>query len=87
MRLFQYRIEHRREIAGRGADDLQDFGGRSLLLARLPSGDIGEPGVQPVPDEPCKVMTGRLPQLGFGLGIAGEHQLAAVGRRQMHVPR
>ena len=24
-------------------------------------------------------------ELGFGLGIAGEHQLAAVSRRQVHV--
>src|SRR6516162_10521059 len=31
-RLFQYRVEHRREIAGRGVDDLQYFGGGGLLL-------------------------------------------------------
>ena len=35
MRPVQYRVEHRREIAARGIDDLQDFGGRSLLLQRL----------------------------------------------------
>ena len=36
MRLFQHRIEHRREIAGRGIDNLQHLGGRGLLLQRLP---------------------------------------------------
>ena len=35
VRLFQHRIEHRREIAGRGIDDLQYLGGRGLLLQRL----------------------------------------------------
>ena len=35
MRLFQYRVEDRREIAGRGIDDLQHLGGRGLLLQRL----------------------------------------------------
>ena len=35
VRLFQYRIEHRREIAGRRIDDLQHLGGRGLLLQRL----------------------------------------------------
>ena len=35
MRLFQHRVEHRREIAGRGVDDLQYLGGRGLLLQRL----------------------------------------------------
>jgi len=35
VRLFQDRIEHRREIAGRGIDDLQYLGGRGLLLQRL----------------------------------------------------
>ena len=34
-RLFQHRVEHRREIAGRGVDDLQHLGGRGLLLQRL----------------------------------------------------
>jgi hypothetical protein len=34
-RLFQHRVEHWRKIAGRGVYDLQDFGGRSLLLQRL----------------------------------------------------
>ena len=34
-RLFQHRIEHRREVAGRGIDDLQHLGGRGLLLQRL----------------------------------------------------
>jgi hypothetical protein len=33
--LFEHRIEHWREIAGRGIDDLQHFGGRSLLFERL----------------------------------------------------
>jgi len=36
--LFEHCIEHRREVAGRAVDDLQDLGGRSLLrqcLARL----------------------------------------------------
>ena len=28
-------VEHRREIAGRGVDDLQHLGGRGLLLQRL----------------------------------------------------
>ena len=34
-RLFQHRVEHRRQIAGRGVDDLQHLGGRGLLLQRL----------------------------------------------------
>src|SRR5262249_9162307 len=37
-RFLQYRIEHRREVTGRGVNDLQYFGGRGLLfegLARL----------------------------------------------------
>ena len=29
---IEQRIEHRREVARRGIDDLQDFGGRGLLL-------------------------------------------------------
>src|SRR5215469_4425758 len=32
MRLLQYCIEHWREVAGRGIDDLQDLGGGSLLI-------------------------------------------------------
>src|SRR5215813_4494522 len=32
VRLFQYRLEHRREIARRGIDDLQYLGGCGLLL-------------------------------------------------------
>src|SRR5215472_5891554 len=35
MRLLQNRVEYRREIAGRGIDDLQHLGGRGLLLQRL----------------------------------------------------
>ena len=35
VRLFEDRVEHRREIAGRAVDDLQDLGGRGLLLQRL----------------------------------------------------
>jgi len=34
-RLFEHRVEHRREIAGRGIDDLQYLCGRSLLFERL----------------------------------------------------
>ena len=34
-RLVEDRIEHRGEVAGRGIDDLQDFGGRGLLVERL----------------------------------------------------
>ena len=34
-RLFEHRVEHRREVAGRGIDDLQHLGGRGLLLQRL----------------------------------------------------
>ena len=34
-RLFEHRVEHRGEIAGRGIDDLQDLGGRGLLVQRL----------------------------------------------------
>jgi hypothetical protein len=33
--LFQHGIEHRREIAGRRVDDLQDFGGGGLALKSL----------------------------------------------------
>ena len=32
LRLVEDRIEHRREVAGRGIDDLQHLGGRGLLL-------------------------------------------------------
>src|SRR5215831_5823595 len=35
MRLIQYCIEHRGEIAGRGVDDLQYLGRRGLLLQRV----------------------------------------------------
>src|SRR5262249_12226298 len=35
VRLLQDRVEHRRELAGRGVDDLQDRGGRGLLLQGL----------------------------------------------------
>src|SRR6516162_9953126 len=34
-RPFEHRVEHRREVAGRRIDDLQDFGSRSLPLKRL----------------------------------------------------
>src|SRR5262249_39407539 len=35
VRLFKYRVEHGRKIAGRRIDDLQDLGGRGLLLQGL----------------------------------------------------
>ena len=35
VRLFQHRVEHRREVAGRGIDDPQHLGGRGLLLQGL----------------------------------------------------
>src|SRR5438045_3213905 len=35
MRLLQYRVEYRRQIAGRGIDDPQHLGGRGLLLQGL----------------------------------------------------
>ena len=35
MRFFQYRVEHRREITGRGIDDPEHLGRRRLLLLRL----------------------------------------------------
>ncbi len=35
MRLFEDRVEHRREITGRAIDDLQHLGGRRLLLQGL----------------------------------------------------
>ena len=35
VRLLQYRVEHRGEVARRGIDDLQDLGGRGLLLQGL----------------------------------------------------
>ena len=31
-RFFEHRVEHRREVTGRGIDDLQDLGGCGLLL-------------------------------------------------------
>jgi len=34
-RLFQHRVEYRRQIAGRGIDDLQYLSGCGLLLERL----------------------------------------------------
>jgi len=33
--LVEHRVEHRREVARRGVDDLQHLGGRSLTLQRL----------------------------------------------------
>ena len=33
--LFEHGVEHRDEVAGRGVDDLQDFGNRGLLVERL----------------------------------------------------
>src|ERR1700687_6146844 len=35
VRLLQYRVKHRGEVAGRGIDDLQHLGGRGLLLQGL----------------------------------------------------
>ena len=35
VRFFQYRVEHRREVARRGIDDAEDLGGRGLLRQRL----------------------------------------------------
>ena len=35
VRLFQYRVEHRGEVAGRAVDDAQHLGGRGLLLQCL----------------------------------------------------
>ena len=32
---LQYRVKHRRKLAGRGIDDLQHLGGRGLLLQGL----------------------------------------------------
>src|SRR3954454_24052899 len=34
-RFVEHRVEHRREVAGRGIDDLQDLGGRGLPCQRL----------------------------------------------------
>jgi len=34
-RLFEHCVEHRREVAGQGIDDLQHLGGGGLLLQRL----------------------------------------------------
>src|SRR5262249_3671857 len=34
-RIFEHRLEHRLQLAGRTADDLKDLGRRSLLLPRL----------------------------------------------------
>ncbi len=34
-RLFEHRVEHRSEVAGRRIDDLQHLGGRGLLLQGL----------------------------------------------------
>src|SRR5262249_824639 len=34
-RLFQHRVEHRREVAGRRIDDAQNLGGRGLLRIRV----------------------------------------------------
>ena len=34
-RLFEHRGENRREVAGRGVDDLQHLGGCGLLLSRI----------------------------------------------------
>jgi hypothetical protein len=40
-RLFEHRVEHRREVAGRGVDDLQDLGRRGLSGQRLVSLSVG----------------------------------------------
>jgi hypothetical protein len=47
-RLFEHRIEHWREIARRGVDDLQHIGGRGLLCARFGEfgGAFGEAGFE-----------------------------------------
>jgi hypothetical protein len=45
-RPFEYCIEYRREITGRGIDDLQDLVGRSLLLQKLVA--FGEACLQPI---------------------------------------
>ena len=50
--VFQHGIEHRREIARRGIDDLQYLGGRGLLVARF--FEFGAAGVE------------LSPQLGIG---------------------
>src|SRR5215475_13413071 len=34
-RIFEHRLEHRLQLAGRTADNLKDFGRRGLLLQRL----------------------------------------------------
>src|SRR5207248_11459323 len=34
-RLFEHRLEHRRQVARRGVDDPQHLGGRGLLFQRL----------------------------------------------------
>src|SRR5262245_20567246 len=34
-RIFEHRLEHRLQLAGRTADDLKDLGRRGLLLQRL----------------------------------------------------
>src|ERR1051325_4414135 len=39
-RLFEHRIEYRGEVAGRGIDDLEDFGGCGLLLQGLAQGPL-----------------------------------------------
>ena len=35
VRLFEDRVEHRREVAGRGVDDLQNLGGGGLARERF----------------------------------------------------
>src|SRR5262249_28313560 len=45
VRLFQYRVKDRREVAGRRIDALQSLGGRGMLLQRLVTlgGAFGQP--------------------------------------------
>ena len=43
-RFFQHRIEHGREIAGRGVDDLQDLGHRGFAGQRFVA--LGRPLIQ-----------------------------------------
>ena len=65
--LFEHRVEHRREVAGRGVDDPQHLGGRGLLLQRL--GQFGG------------ALLDALLQLGVGfLQIAG-HAVELPGER------
>src|SRR5262249_15470202 len=63
-RLFEHNLEYRREIAGRGVDDVKDLGGRCLLCHRF----IALSGNRRYSRQRVVALDGALYQLRFKLG-------------------